>query len=123
VIMPVEQGTQILNSGNTSQQAALEIYKTDLIERIVEKDGRVLWIEPQSGGIISATSGPSIALGRMMKGFGAKSSIHVMFIEIPIQSILNSFESVRLGSNSNLFIVDSENRNVVSSDKEMIGEP
>jgi methyl-accepting chemotaxis protein len=91
---------------------------SDWFKKIVESDGKVVWLETKKQGYVSPAPNGAFALGRIIKSSTGDTS--VLIFEIKTTVIENELKNVQLGDNSQVFIANADNKLVYSSDHEKI---
>ncbi len=120
-LIPVGSG-QSITAGTASSILADKNKEESWFEQTIEASGRINWIEPQPEGILVPRSAPSIALSRLIKNMSSGTNdSYVLVFEIPVSNLAERYSHVALGENSQLMIVNKENKLVIHNEQEQVG--
>lgn len=111
-----ESGKMIYSNSNVSAEAG----QKDWFKKIVEGDGRPVWLSGTQEGFMDAKSAGTFALGRLIKNMGGGSKPTVLFIEFRLEVIGDSLQSIQMGQSGSKFIVNNDNKFVYHDQVEKI---
>lgn len=122
-LIPTEPELAPMTGGLAEGSKAAGHMESEWFKQVIELDGRVMWIEPQEGGIIASNDSSSIALARLIKSIGIMDETFVLVMEIPVAGISDRFKDVDLGNGSDLYIVNNASEFITNDDVALIGGP
>ncbi|WP_240647670.1 methyl-accepting chemotaxis protein [Paenibacillus nanensis] len=121
-LIPVSKDLNMITVGSTNGKKEDILAEAEWFKNAQEQQGRVLWIEPQEGGLIAKSTKDTIGLARMVKPTGLKEP-YVFVVEINMKSILDRYSDVNFGEGSELAIISADNKYIVSNQLDKIGQP
>ncbi|WP_240644227.1 methyl-accepting chemotaxis protein [Paenibacillus paeoniae] len=119
-IISIDEEDALITAGNNNGYRGDTLTKTNWFKETIEQDGRLVWVEPSSTGIIASKSNNSIALARVIK---AASRPYVLVMEVNLDAIVKRYQDVKLGDGSTLAVVNNTGQYVVYEDQSLLGEP
>jgi methyl-accepting chemotaxis protein len=94
-------------------------------KKIVENNGRAVWIETSLKGFVDTSSGsnaPTIGLGRVLKNTSTNSLQAILLMEVNLDAIGKELADVQMGDGGQTIILSPDMNVVYSSDKATIGQ-
>ncbi|MFF2887076.1 methyl-accepting chemotaxis protein [Paenibacillus sp. NPDC057967] len=119
-IISTDEEEGVITAGNNNGYRGDTLTKADWFTQTIEQDGRLVWVEPSSTGIIASKSPNSIALARVIK---AANRPYVLVMEVNLDAIVKRYQDVQLGEGSTLAIVNGAGQYVTNNDLALLGQP
>ncbi|MEK3882749.1 methyl-accepting chemotaxis protein [Paenibacillus sp. PL2-23] len=123
MLLPVNDKLPTLTSGSAQMSRAQVLMESEWYKKTIELNGKVNWIVPQPGGLSIQSSKPTFGLSRMLKDSVSSQASYMLLFEMEVASLMDQYESVVLGDDSQIHIIDSTGHFVAHTDPAMIGQP
>ncbi|HEY0828524.1 MAG TPA: methyl-accepting chemotaxis protein [Bacilli bacterium] len=110
------------NKGVISNVSSSDVDITQMpwYKEVIEADGRLVWLETTPAGYIGTEKIAKFAFARLMKNTSSGKETGVLLLEVKMASLEAYLASVNIGEDSQLFIVDANNKIVYSKNAEDI---
>lgn len=110
---------------NKGEISNLSLYDVDITQtpwykEVKEANGKLVWLETTPTGYVGTEEIPKFAFSRLMKNTATGQEMGVLVFEVKMKSLETYLASVNIGENSELFMVDSNNKIVYSKDEETV---
>jgi methyl-accepting chemotaxis protein len=117
-------GEPISSAGGSTNKESLA--QEDWFKKIVESNGRAVWLETRTGGFVDNSAGSNsatFALGRVLKNTSTNSSQAVLLMEVNVDAVGKELADIQMGEGGQTLILTSEMNVAFSGDKAAIGKP
>nr|WP_227872032.1 methyl-accepting chemotaxis protein [Paenibacillus albus] len=113
-IIPIKGDVTSVSTGSSAMSTELA-QKSDWMKKVVEGNGRLVWLPAKEKGYRGDVPEATFAMGRVMKNTVTNEGKFVMIIEIYLRELSDVLSSVKLGDGSSITIVDDAGNYVLPS--------
>lgn len=122
-LLPLKDNMKAIATGGASVTSTDKMMQSEWFKEAVERKGKILWINTQPKGFSETGQSATIGISRVLNDSTTNSATYLLVLEIDLQTIQTQYADIKLGSGSEISIVD-ENKNYISvADKSLIGAP
>ncbi|MFX3634833.1 MAG: methyl-accepting chemotaxis protein [Candidatus Pristimantibacillus sp.] len=120
-LLPINDKLKAVATGGASVVSTDKMMESDWFKEVVERKGKILWINTQPKGFSGSGQSATIGISRLLNDSMTNSAAYVLVLEIDLQSIQTQYADIKLGSGSEISIVDNNNNYISVADASLIG--
>ncbi|SMG35516.1 methyl-accepting chemotaxis protein [Paenibacillus aquistagni] len=120
-LVPLD-GKRLTYNSNGYQIKTEDIVKHDWFQKVVDANGAVVWLETMPSGLADLKQ-PTFGLAREMRDSGTGKADYVIIMEISLNALSESLQSLELGEGSELRVINPEGRIMYAADEAEYTQP
>ncbi|WP_420852230.1 methyl-accepting chemotaxis protein [Paenibacillus hamazuiensis] len=114
-----KEGEPITSSGSGSFQNSVQ--NEEWFKKIIDANGKALWLETKPKGYADQSGAPTFAIGRSLKSSSNNNVQAVMLMEIGIDTLGKEVDQINMGEGGITSIATGKNKVVYTENKDLIG--